>query len=113
MEQTCLDMRPADISTARAVGQVAQQLATDRAERDAPGFSDLASAAILEKLAAGPASGEDITDYVQACGVPMKDGRALGSVYRSMRDRGLIRIAGACLRRRGHSTAGGHIWERC
>lgn len=112
-ELISIDCRPPDLATARAVGQVAQQLATDSAERGSPGFRARAEAAILAKLATGPATSEDITDHVQACGVPMKDGRALGSIYRSMRDRGLIRIAGVCFRRRGHGTAGGHIWERC
>lgn len=100
------------LSTARKVGQEAQALATERAERDEPGFGDRARALILQKLAAGPASAEDITDYVSER-LPMKDGRALGSVYKSLRDRGLIRIAGSCLRAKGRGTAGGHIWERC
>lgn len=113
MEQAIMDLRPADLPTARAVGQVAQQLATDRAERDAAGFRERAEAAILSKLAAGPASGEDLTEHVKAAGVPMKDGRALGSIYRSLKDRGLIRIVGACLRKHGNGTSSGHIWERC
>lgn len=109
-DQAVIDVRPPDLATARAVGQVAQKLATDAAERRDPDFRPRAEAAILAKLAAGPATSEDITDHVQACGVPMKDGRALGSIYRSMRDRGLIRIVGVCFRKRGHGTAGGHIW---
>lgn len=112
MEQVTLDLRPPDLPTARAVGQIAQRLATDKAERDTPNFSARAEAAILAKLAAGPASGEDLTDYVRER-LPMKDGRALGSIYASMNRRGLIRIAGHCLRKKGRGTAGGHIWERC
>lgn len=112
-DQAVIDVRPPDLATARAVGQVAQQLATDRAERDAPGFRERAEAAVLAKLATGPASAEDLTDHVKACGIDFKDGRAMGSVYASMSRRGLIRIVGDCKRRRGHGTSGGHIWERC
>lgn len=119
MRRTC-SRRPHDrhptsptLAAARTAGQLGQHLATDRAERETPNFSARAEAAILAKLATGPATAEDITEFVQACGVPMKDGRALGSIYRSMRDRGLIRIVGVCFRKRGHGTAGGHIWERC
>lgn len=111
-DQAVLDVRPVDIKTARAVGEAAAQLATDKAERDTPNFSARAEAAILAKLATGPASGEDITAYVQSC-VPMKDGRALGSIYRRLKNQGQIRIVGGCLRKHGNGTAGGHIWERC
>lgn len=113
MNQLTIDFEDTRVSAARAAGRVAGQLAADRAEREAPGFRDRAEAAILAKLATGPASGEDLTDHVAACGVPFKDGRALGPIYASLRRRGLIRVAGTCSRRRGHGTAGGLIWERC
>lgn len=110
-DQTTMYVRPPDLATARAVGAVASQLATERADRDAPGFVARAEYAVLAKLATGPASAEDITDYVRQV-VEFKDGRAMGSVYASMNRRGLIRIVGECNRRRGHGTSGGHIWER-
>ena len=109
MEQTCMDLRPPDLPTARAVGQVAQQLATANAERDTVDFRARAEAAILAKLTTGPASGEDVTDYVQQQ-VGFKDGRRLGSLYCSMRKRGQIRIVGACDRRKGHGTGGGKVY---
>ena len=111
-EQTTMDVRPPDLAIARAVGEGAAQLATQRAERDAPGFVARAEFAVLAKLATGPASAEDITEHVRQF-VEFKDGRAMGSVYASMKRRGLIRIVGACARRFGHGTGGGHIWERC
>lgn len=112
MSQSTIDVRPADLATARAVGEVAANLATDKAERESPGFVARAENAVLAKLATGPASAEDITDFVRLQGVEFKDGRAMGSVFASMHRRGLIRIVGECKRRRGHGTSGGHIWER-
>ena len=111
--QAALDFTAPTLSQARSTGQAAQKLATDRAERDTPNFSSLAEAAILKRLADGPASGEDLTDFVRASGVEFKDGRALGGVIGSMSRREVIRVVGTCLRRKGHSTAGGLIWERC
>ncbi len=110
MTQTTINVRPADLATAHAAGQLGQQLATDRAERDAPGFRELAEAAILARLKAGPASGEDLTDHVAACGITFKDGRALGSIYASLRRSGHIRVIGTCARRRGHGTQGGSVY---
>lgn len=112
MKQTEMDVRPPDLATARAVGEVASQLATARADRKSPGFVARAEHYVLAKLATGPASGEDITDYVQQF-LEFDDGRSMGQVYASMNRRGLIRIVGDCDRRKGHGTGGGHIWERC
>lgn len=109
MKQSTLDVRPTDLATARAVGEVAGQLATAKANREAPGFVARAEHYVLAKLATGPASGEDITDYVQQF-LEFKDGRAMGTVYASMNRRGLIRVVGECDRRKGHGTGGGRIW---
>lgn len=111
-DQATLDVRPPDLATARAVGDRAAQLATDKAERAAPGFVARAEAAVLAKLATGPASGEDITDCVQQQ-VGFKDGRCMGSVFASMLRRGLIVVIGECKRRRGHGSRGGSIYSRC
>lgn len=114
-EQAAFDCRPPDLATAKAVGQIALQLATDKAERDCPGFRERVRAAVLERLAQGPASGEDLTDYVSSRGIRFADGRSLGGIYKSMKSDGLIRIVPGedVPRRRGHGTSGGHIWERC
>lgn len=111
MNQASLDFTAPPLAQARAVGQAAQQLATDRAEREAPGFRERAEAAILARLATGPASGEDCTDYVAACGIQFADGRALGSIYASLRRRGLIVVVGHCARRRGNGGQGGSIYS--
>lgn len=110
MNQLAIDAATPTLSQARSTGQAAQKLATDRAERDTPNFSERAEAAILAKLLQGPASGEECTDYVRASGVPIKDGRELGSLYRSMRRRGLIQIVGYCDRAKGHGTGGGKLY---
>lgn len=105
-QQTILDF-------SRRLGDRGASLALDKAESECTDFAARAEAAILAKLATGPASGEDCTDYVRDCGVPFKDGRALGAIYASLRKRGLIRVVGTCNRRNGHGTAGGLIWARC
>lgn len=112
-EQTTIDVRPPDLATARAVGQIAGELAAARAERDVPDFRARVMAAVLDRLKAGPASGETLTEYVGACGVPFKDGRSLGPIYKAMKDDGLIRIVGECNRRFGHGSPGGHVYEGC
>lgn len=110
MSQLTLDLSPSPLAQARAIGQAAAKLAEQRAERATPGFSERAQALILEKLSRGPASGEDITEFVRKV-LPMKDGRALGHAYSTLASQGLIRAVGSCKRRRGHGTAGGIVWS--
>lgn len=110
MEQLSFTLEAPTLAQARAAGEAAAERAEARAERDEPGFSERAQALILAKLARGPASGEDITDYVRAV-LPMKDGRALGHSYSALHQAGLIRTAGSCKRRRGHGGAGGIVWS--
>jgi hypothetical protein len=111
MQQLQIDFAAPSLLAARQMGEIGMALATERAERDEPSFRERAETAILAALAAGPLSGEDVTDYVRAR-VPMRDGRALGSIYAAMARRGLIRQVGHCKRRRGHGTAGGIVWGR-
>ena len=98
------------IDFARTLGDAGAAQATARAEREAPGFSERARELILQRLAQGPASGEDCTDYCREQGLSFADGRALGSIYASVRRTGLIVVAGYCPRRRGPGTAGGIVW---
>jgi hypothetical protein len=109
LNQVALDFDTPPLAQARAIGQAAAEKAEQRAERHTPGFSERAQALILEKLSRGPASGEDVTDFVRAV-LPMKDGRALGNAYATLAAQGLIRAAGACKRRRGHGSSGGTVW---
>lgn len=112
-DQAVLDLRPSDLMTARTVGERAAHLATERAERECSNFSAKAEAAILKRLDEGPASGEDLTDYVRDQGVQFKDGRALGSVFANLLRRNAIRVIGECRRKRGHGTRGGSVYARC
>lgn len=102
-QQTILDF-------SRRLGDRGAALALDKAERECADFTARAEAAILAKLAKGPASGEDCTDYVRDCGVPFKDGRALGSIYAGLIRSGRIKVVGECKRRRGHGSRGGSIY---
>jgi hypothetical protein len=108
--QTALDFGLPPLAQARAMGDTGMQRAAEAAERRIPSFSERAQALILEKLRRGPASGEDITDYVRQV-LPMKDGRALGKAFASLSQRGLIQQVGECPRRKGHGGAGGRIWS--
>lgn len=113
MTQAALDFETPALPVARALGEAAAQLAVDRAEREAPGFSARAQAFVLDYLAThGTASGEDITDACKAAGITPPEDRAFGAVYSTLSRRGLIVFAGFCARRKGHGTAGGRLWAR-
>lgn len=102
-QQTIFDL-------SRRLGDKGAALALDRAERDCPDFAARAEAAILAKLATGPASGEDCTDYCRDCGIPFRDGRSLGAIYARLLKEGRIKVVGECKRRRGHGSRGGSIY---
>ena len=103
-----LDAPP--IRQARDAGHEGARRAEQAASRIEPGFRERAEALILQKLAHGPASGEDCTDYVRAAGLQMADGRALGAVYARLLRRGLIVRVGECARARGNGTRGGSVY---
>lgn len=104
-QQTILDF-------SRRLGDKGAALALNKAERDSPGFSDRAKAAILARLAQGKASGEQLTAYVKDCGIPLdKNGKELGAIYASLRRKGLIVAAGDCCRAHGHGTKGGTVYR--
>lgn len=75
--------------------------------------SDAAKSIVLRELraAAGPMSGEDLVDKCLRAGIETHDGRAFGVVFSSLRSHGLIRCVGFTVRRKGHGTAGGRLWE--
>jgi hypothetical protein len=104
VEQQILDF-------SRRLGDRMSRLATDKAERECSDFSARAEAAILAKLEQGRASGEDLTDYVRECGIPLaRNGKELGSIYaRLLKEEKIVRV-GHCFRRRGNGTAGGSLY---
>lgn len=99
--------------TPRAKGERLGQACHQKAE--AGGWdSEGAARFILGRLRAyGPTSGEDLTDAAIAHGYRPHDGRAFGGVFsRLARTSQIRKVTGAvCLRRKGHGTAGGVVWE--
>ncbi len=73
---------------------------------------DTAAAFALDHLRAhGPLSSEAITDACKDAGHIPHDDRAFGHVYRRLSHEGQIQRHGHCMRRKGHGTSGGVIWE--
>ena len=58
----------------------------------------------------GACPGEDITDAAIAAGIVPDELRAFGAVFMSLSRSGKIIKAGTCQRRKGHGSAGGHVW---
>ena len=84
--------------------------------RLAADFGERASAFILAHLAAnGAMSGEALTDACKSAGIRPPQGmddRAFGPVYQRLAQANQIRVCGSTVRRRGHGTSGGRVWER-
>jgi hypothetical protein len=100
------------IEHARAAGRLMGTLALQRAEDADAAFPELARTFILDHLrVVRKASGEDLVDIAKAKGATPPDDRAFGSIFASMARKNLIRHAGFALRKKGHGTAGGRIWE--
>lgn len=111
MTQLALSFDAPPLPVAHTLGALGMQQATSHAERDLPGFSERAGAFVLAYLAEhGISSSELLTDACQLAGIRAADGRAFGSVYRTLARRGLIEFAGYCARAKGHGTAGGRLW---
>ncbi len=81
------------------------------AEEQSPGFVDRAAAFVLERLASGPESGEELTLACKRAGIVPHDDRAFGPVYMRLSRRKLIVKAGSVPRMRGHGAAGGNVWK--
>jgi hypothetical protein len=112
MNQLTINFDAPPLPVAAALGQAGAQLAADRAERHLPGFTERAQAFVVAYLQQhGPASGEAITDACKGAGIVPPDDRAFGAVYQGLARRGVIEVAGWCLRRKGHGTAGGRVWR--
>ena len=107
-----IDFDTPPVAQARAVGQVAGEMAQGRAERREPGFSERAKAHILVVLRErGPTSGETLTEACAAEGIKAPDMRAFGPIFAALVRQGRIRCVGYCLRKKGRGTAGGRIWR--
>jgi len=63
----------------------------------------------------GATSGEALTDACKSAGIRPPQGmddRAFGPVYQRLAQANQIRVCGSTVRRRGHGTSGGRVWER-
>lgn len=75
-------------------------------------FQDRALAFVLAYLTVhGETAGEVLTEACRRAGIVPHDDRAFGPVYMKLSRQGLIEKCGTVLRRRGHGTAGGHVWK--
>lgn len=59
----------------------------------------------------GDQSGEQLVMQARNAGFVPHDDRAFGSLFASLKRKGLIAVVGSCNRRRGHGTSGGRIWS--
>ena len=76
------------------------------------GFVDHAKTYVLGYLARHKrASSELLTDACKLAGIkPAGDDRAFGAVYASLQRDKAIQKVDSCKRRKGHGSAGGHVW---
>ena len=112
MNQLSMDFETPSLNVARAMGVEGMRRAAEHAERVEPDFREQAQAFVLAYLAEhGVSSGELITDAAKLAGIRPPDDRAFGSIYAVLSRRNQIAFAGFCLRKKGHSTAGGRIWR--
>lgn len=96
----------------RFLGESAAEQCAGKAERVA-GFDRIGAAKFIEGHLRrfGPTSGEDCTDAAVEHGFRVHDRRAFGPVYARLVKEKRIKCVGYCMRRKGHGTAGGRIWE--
>ena len=99
---------------ARKLGAEAAQRAEDKANNDAPGFSERALEHIQkEMLAAGRDArvrGEDLVNSAKFSGIRPAEDRAFGPVFQKAIREGLIEPVGFAPRTKGHGTAGGRVY---
>ena len=99
---------------ARKLGEEAGKRAEDKANNDAPGFSERALEHIQkEMLAAGRDArvrGEDLVNSAKFSGIRPAEDRAFGPVFQKAIREGLIEPVGFAPRTKGHGTAGGRVY---
>lgn len=102
---------PLRMDVARSLGEIAMNLAADKAEIEGMDF-DGARRFVLGWLARhGETSGEDLTIAMREHGFHANELRAYGAVTRTLQQRGQIKCLRSDLPRRfGHGTSGGKLW---
>jgi len=100
------------VRDARAVGEVAGDLAADRAEKTDPFFRTRALEFIVGYIRQqGEATGESATQAAVLAGISPPDQRAFGPVYARALKEGLIRVVGYVPRAKGHGSMGGKLYR--
>jgi hypothetical protein len=104
------------IRMARKLGEEAANKAAERADQDAPGFSEHALEHIRRTMLSAPSGtqfrGEDIVNAAKVAGIRPRDDRAFGAVFAKAIREGLIAPVGYAPRVKGHGTAGGRVYAR-
>lgn len=104
-------MSQMQLDFARSLGERALRRAESNAERREPRFSERAAAYMYSRLvAAGPQSGESLTDACVEAGFDVAETRAYGAAFRLLVDRMGARVVGHCPRRKGHGSSGGKVY---
>jgi hypothetical protein len=101
------------LSGPRAAGARAERACAEKAQRVTGLDLDRARAHVLMLLSRGPQSGEDLVDQLKKAGFIGHDDRCFGAVFSLLANRQLIKCVGFTVRKRGHGTAGGRIWQLC
>jgi hypothetical protein len=101
---------------ARKLGAEAAGRAEERANADAPGFSERALEHIrttaLAMLPEARMHGEDIVNSAKVAGIRPPDDRAFGAIFAKAIRLGYIEPVGFAPRVKGHGTAGGRVYAR-
>lgn len=102
--------------TARKLGAEHGERAEQRANENAPGFSERAIEHVRQAMLASPAGttmrGEDLVNGAKLAGIRPPDDRAFGPVFAKAIREGLIEPVGFAPRVKGHGTAGGRVYAR-
>lgn len=100
-----------DFTTAREAGHQAANACLAKAEDK--GFDSAGAGKFIVGWLArhGETPGEELTDQAKRHGFRPHSDKAFGSIYATLVRRKLIRCVGFCLRKKGHSTAGGRVWS--
>jgi hypothetical protein len=94
-----------------ARGETMCLLSQINAEQQSPGFSMAAKEAMIERLRAGDATGEELTNYCIDRGIKPLNQKSFGGPISSLSRNKQIFAAGFGRRTKGHGTHGAILWR--